>query len=306
MGVLRLGYAHVRVTDMVAAKKHYIETMGLLPVLDQGNKLYLKGWDEWDHHSLVLEEGGVGVAKVGFKVRHPDDIDVIEAKARTFGVSTERMTKGDNPEVSDGLRITLPSTHIVEVYHEQTKVGTKVGDVNPFPWPEGLLGFGAPRLDHALLGCDDVNATERFFMDVFDFFATERLVPDMDHQGTSLASWLAFGNRGHDIALIGGDGFDGKLHHVAFQLEGWSETLRAGQVMAMHEVPIDMGPTQHGITRGKTIYYFDPAGNRNEVFSDGYVAQRDRPTILWTADQLGRGINAVTRTLNETFTTVLT
>jgi catechol 2,3-dioxygenase len=26
-------------------------------------------------------------------------------------------------------------------------------------------------------------------------------------------------------------------------------------------------PARHGITRGTTIYFFDPAGNRNEVFA---------------------------------------
>jgi len=306
MGVLRLGYAHIRVTDMAAAKKHYAETMGLLPVLEEGNKLYLKGWDEWDHHSLVLEEGGVGCSKFGFKVAKPDDIDEIEAKARTFGVTSERMSKGENPEVSDGLRMTLPSNHIVEVYHEQTIVGLEVGNVNPYFFPRNLVGFAVPRIDHMLIGCDDVNPTEQFFMDVMGMFQTERLVADLDHQADSLASWLAVGNRGHDIALLGGPGFDGKLHHIGFQLGDWNEVLHAAQIMAMDDVPIDMGPTQHNITRGKTIYYWDPSGNRDEVFADGYVAQRDRPTVIWTADQIGRGINGLARHLEDSFTTVLT
>ena len=40
--------------------------------------MYYRGWDEWDHHSIVLEEGGVGLVKIGYKVtdlatarRHP-------------------------------------------------------------------------------------------------------------------------------------------------------------------------------------------------------------------------------------------
>lgn len=306
MGVLRLGYAHIRVTDLAAAKRHYAQTMGLLPVLEQGGKLYLKGWDEWDHHSLVLEEGGVGVSKVGFKVAKPEDIDDIESKAIAFGVSTTRMSKGENPEVSDGLRITLPSNHTVEVYYSQAIVGTQVGDVNPYFFPRELVGMGTPRLDHALLGCDDVNLSEKFFVDVMGMYQTERLVPDLNNLDCSLATWLSVGNRGHDVALIGGEGYDAKLHHIAFQLTDWSDVLHAAQIMAMDDVPIDMGPTAHNITRGKTIYYWDPAGNRDEVFADGYVAQRDRPTIIWTADQLGRGINGLTRTLSETFTTVLT
>jgi catechol 2,3-dioxygenase len=43
-------------------------------------------------------------------------------------------------------------------------------------------------------------------------------------------------------------------------------------------------------TRGMTIYFFDPSGNRNEVFAGGYRTGPDFPTITWTEDQLGKGI----------------
>jgi len=86
----------------------------------------------------------------------------------------------------------------------------------------------------------------------------------------------------------------------------WSEILRAGQLFAMDDVSVDVGPTQHGITRGETIYFFDPAGNRNEVFAGGYQAYPDRPTVVWTPDQLGKGIFYVQRELNDRFTTVFT
>jgi catechol 2,3-dioxygenase len=71
-------------------------------------------------------------------------------------------------------------------------------------------------------------------------------------------------------------------------------------------VSVDIGPTQHGITRGETIYFFDPAGNRNEVFAGGYEAFPDRPVTVWTPDQLGKGIFYIDRELNDRFTTVLT
>ena len=68
----------------------------------------------------------------------------------------------------------------------------------------------------------------------------------------------------------------------------------------MDDVPIDIGPTRHGITRGTTIYFFDPAGNRNEVFAGlGYRVQTDFPTINWTVDQLAKGIFYHARELNE-------
>ncbi len=306
MAVLRLGYAHIRVTDLEESKKYYTETVGLLPVLEADGKVYFKGWQEQDHHSLVIEQGGVGVAKFGFKTNRVEDLEEIERKAQLFGVSTSRMSKGENPEVSDGLRIIIPSGHTIEVYYEQTFLGSSIGLINPDVFPRGLKGMGVPRLDHALIGADDATLTEKFFMDVFNFFQVERVVPDLDHPEHTLASWLATGNRGHDIAILGGPGFDTKLHHFAFQVDDWSSILHAGQIMSMDNVSVDVGPTQHGVTRGKTIYFFDPSGNRNEVFADGYTTQRDYRPILWTADQLGKGIFYINRTLVDSFTTVLT
>jgi catechol 2,3-dioxygenase len=303
-GVMRLGYVHARVTDLEEAKGHYGNTMGLYPVEEEPGKVYYKGWDEFDHHSLVLEEGGVGLIKLGFKVADPGDIDAIESRAKEFGCMVERMSAGENLETSDGIRIVAPSDHVVEVYHGMKVLGTEVGTHNPESFPRHLVGVGAPRIDHCLITADDVKTTDRFFSEVLGFYATERVVTSLDDDADYIGTWMTAGNTVHDIAVIAGP--NGKLHHFAFQLTDWSEIKRAGNFFAMDDVSVDIGPTQHGITRGETIYFFDPSGNRNEVFSGGYTAFPDRPTVSWTPDQLAKGIFYIGRELNERFTTVLT
>jgi catechol 2,3-dioxygenase len=303
-GVTRLGYVHARVTDLSDAKSHYGSTMGLYPVHETQDRIYYKGWDEWDHHSVVLESGGVGLVKLGFKVSAPSDIEQIEKAAQAFGAVTERMSAGENLEVGDGLRIVAPSAHVIEIYHEMTSLGTEVGTHNPEVFPRHLVGVGAPRIDHALITAEDVKTMDRFFHDVLGFYATERVVTSLDDDADYIGTWMTAGNTVHDIAIIGGP--NGKLHHFAFQLADWSEIKKAGDLFSMDDVSVDIGPTQHGITRGETIYFFDPSGNRNEVFSGGYVAYPDRPTVNWTPEQLGKGIFYIQRELNERFTTVLT
>jgi len=304
MGVMRMGYAHVRVTDMAEAKDHYANTLGLYETLSQDGRVYYKGWDEWDHHSVVLEEGGVGLVKFGFKVEKAEDIDDIEKKAQTFGVTVERMSQGENPEVSDGIRFTTPSDHVFEVYHGQTLIGTEVGSHNPEAFPRHLVGVGVPGLDHALITCDDANLMTKFLQDVFGYFVTEKVATSLDEDADTIASWMTNNNQIHQLAVLSGP--QGKLHHFAFKLGDWSEVGRAADLFSMDDVPIDVGPTRHGITRGQTVYFFDPAGNRNEVFAGGYAAYPDRPTVVWTPDQLGKGIFYHARELNERFTTVST
>jgi catechol 2,3-dioxygenase len=111
-------------------------------------------------------------------------------------------------------------------------------------------------------------------------------------------------NQIHQIAVL--EGAPGKLHHFAFKLQDWAEVGRAADIMTMDDVPIDIGPTRHGITRGQTVYFFDPSGNRNEVFAGGYPAYRDRPLNKWTPDQIAKGIFYHARELNERFTAVYT
>ena len=111
MAVMRMGYMHVKVTDLAEAKDHYANTVGLYQTLEQDGKVYFKGWDEWDHHSVVIEEGGVGFVRCGFKCESPEDIADIESKAVAFGYPVERLTAGENAEVGDGITVTLPSGH---------------------------------------------------------------------------------------------------------------------------------------------------------------------------------------------------
>ena len=304
MGVLRMGYAHVRVTDLAEAKDHYVNTLGMKVTAEEAGKLYLKCWDEWDHHSIVLEEGGVGAVKFGFKVESLDDLERFENQARTFGATCDRMSKGESREVGEGIRLVSPAGDTSEIYPDMTFVGNEVGFHNPEAFPRHEVGVAVPGLDHALIVCQDPTLSETFFKEVLDFYPTERVQPTIDSK-ECMATWLSAGQKVHDIAVLGGPE-DGKLHHFAYQLDDWSAVLRAADLFSMDDVSIDIGPTRHGITRGKTIFFFGPSGNRNEVLAGGYHAYKDRPVVVWTPEQLGKGIFYHDRELNEAFTTVVT
>ena len=304
MAVIRLGFVHIRVTDLEEARNHYSNTLGMQVVHEEPGRLYLKCWDEWDHHSLVLEEGGVGLVKLGYKVDNDDDLTTYEAKAARFGATTARVSKGENLSVGDGVRLTLPSGQALELYSDIEFTGTDTGSLNPEAWPRHMRGVGTHWIDHALIAADDPGLVERFFMEVLDFRAAERVIDSVSNPEV-IGTWLTCGDSPHDLACIKGP--DNKLHHFAYHLEDWGAILRAGDIFSMDDVPIDIGPTRHGITRGTTIYFFDPAGNRNEVFAGlGYRVHRDFPTINWTSDQLAKGIFYHARELNDRFTTVFT
>lgn len=68
-----------------------------------------------------------------------------------------------------------------------------------------------------------------------------------------------------------------------------------------------IGPTRHGITRGSTIYAWDPSGNRFETFCGGSAPYPDNAPLAWTWEGfVDGGLDYPQRKLHDTFLTVVT
>lgn len=314
MGILRIGHASLRVMDMAAAVKHYENVLGLkVTMTDRHGNVYLKCWDEWDKYSLILTPSDqAGLNHVAYKVEKDADLDVLQRTVEAYGVATTMLPEGTLPSTGRMLQFKLPSGHEMRLYAMKEYVGTGVGTVNPDPWPDDIKGAGAHWLDHLLLMCElnpetgvnRVAENTRFMTEALDFFLTEQVVVGPGG-AIQAATWLARTTTPHDIAFVGGA--RNGLHHIAFFLDSWNDVLKAADVMAKNKTKIDVSPTRHGITRGETIYFFDPSGNRNETFAGlGYLAQRDRPVTTWTEDHLWNGIFYHTGEATPSFTDVYT
>ncbi|HBI03775.1 MAG TPA: catechol 2,3-dioxygenase [Paenibacillaceae bacterium] len=300
MAIMRLGRVQLRVPNWEKSVHYYKNVIGLIETARDENHVYLKCWDEHDHHSVILEKADTaGLDHLAFKCETAEDLDIYERKLVDYGVAVERIPAGYRIAEGEILRFRVPTGQTVELYYEIDVVGNGLPLVNPDPWPDGLVGIAAPRLDHLLIAGDDVEGTTQLFQDVFDFHMAEKLIaPD----GSYIATWLFTTNTPHDLAVIKGP--DSKVHHIGFWIDDWSEVRKAADIMARNDVMIDAGPTRHGITRGLTIYFFDPSGNRNEVYTGGYMPYADSPTITWTTEDIGRGVFYFEGEVNDRFTTV--
>ncbi len=149
-----------------------------------------------------------------------------------------------------------------------------------------MPGIAPPRMDHMLVNAEEVGEAARFFQDVLGLRLTEQV---LDGNGHQLGVWLAGRtNSPHDIAIVNGP--NGALHHWAYWLDDWDHIRKAADTLAYNGVQIDQGPTRHGVTRGNTIYFFDPLGIRNEVFTGGYWVDPDTEIITWTEQEFGKGL----------------
>ncbi|TVT48158.1 MAG: catechol 2,3-dioxygenase [Denitromonas halophila] len=303
-GVLRPGHFQMRVLDLQQNIDFYTNVIGLKEIgRDTQGRVYFKTQDERDHNSFIIREADeAGVDFVGFKVADRSTLDKLDADLRAYGVHTERIAAGEMLETGERVRFEIPTGHQIELYAEKTDVGNGMPYVNPEVWVPDGKGINPVRFDHCLLYGPDIDGARKIFEDVLGFSLVEHVL--MDDGEADLAIWLTCSNKAHDIAFVRHPE-PGKLHHVSFLLESWEQVLRAADIMSMNRVSIDMGPTRHGVTRGTTIYAFDPSGNRFETFCGGYQTYPDQQPIKWTFDQVGPAVFYHDRKLNERFLSVV-
>jgi catechol 2,3-dioxygenase len=306
-GVLRPGHVALRVLDLDAAVTHYTEVLGLFETArDSIGRVFLKAWDEADHHSVVLRQADeAGMDYMGWRVDSEATLRKLAVDVEKSGLATGTswVEAGEHPATGERFRFILPTGHTMELYAHKDIIGCATGYENPDPWPDGLHGMAPSRFDHCLLYGDDLDGAVKIFREVLGFSLTEQVVAGPERM--MIAAFLSCSNKAHDVAFIR-QPMKNKLHHASFQLDSWGEILKAADIISKRRVSLDLGPTRHGLTRGQTIYFFDPSGNRNEVFAGGYIYYPDKPTITWTDDQLGPAIFYHDRKLNPAFLSVVT
>jgi catechol 2,3-dioxygenase len=302
MGIMRLAHVDLTVTDLDLAAAYYTEVIGMIEAGRDEDSVYLKCWDETAHHSLRLRYAPrVGFDLMSFRVEREDDLADFENIISRYGYPVERLSKGEAIGQGESIRFDTPSGHIMELVYDIEKTGRLTSQVNPAPFVEGLKGIAPPRMDHLLVKCEEVGEATKFYTEVLGFRLTEQL---LDGDGHQTATWMERSHSPHDLALVSGQ--NGGFHHFAYWLDDWDHVRKSADILAYNGISIDVGPTRHGITRGNTIYFFDPLGTRNEVFTGGYRPDPDFPTITWTEDNVGRAVFYYEGEVNNRFLTVHT
>lgn len=304
-GVLRPGFVQVRVLDMEEALVHYRDRIGLDMVSTEADgRVYLKGFDEFDRHSIILREcDEAGMDVMAFKVSGDSLLEEFEEKLKAAGFEATWIDAGEQPGVGRRLSFVAPTGHRFDLYAEMELSEDGPMTNNPDVSQHDQRGMKAIRFDHCLLYGIDLDGTKKVFEEILGFSVSEIAVDD--DTGQIIALFLTCSNKAHDLAIVRHDE-DAKLHHVSFLVEDWTSLRDAADIITRYDISRDIGPTRHGITRGQTIYFFDPSGNRNEVFAGGYAYYPDNPLRVWKASSVGKAIFYYERELNDRFMGVVT
>src|SRR5438105_15070589 len=119
-GVLRPGYVQIRVTDVEAALKHYVDRVGLCEVSREGDgRIYLRAFDEFDRHSVVLRPADMpGMDYVGFKVATEAELNNFAQGIEAAGIGLQEIPAGEQPGLGSRLGFVVPPGQRVEVFAE--------------------------------------------------------------------------------------------------------------------------------------------------------------------------------------------
>lgn len=277
--IMRAAYAELVVTDLQASERFYVDLLGLLVSRRTADALYLRGWEERVHHSLVLRRGDrAAVERLGFRTRSNDDLRPIAAHFEARGCVT-REVEGDHPGMGRALRVWDPFGVPLEFFHDMERFETQLQRFD--------LQRGAPvmRLDHFNLHSAQVEETFSFWQEL-GFRCTEYISTDGVEERLT-GAWLTRKPTVHDVALTAGRG--PRLHHLGFYVAEPYGVLRAcDQLAAAGLAPsIERGPGRHGVSNAFFVYLRDPDGHRIELYAcDYYTGDPDLEPLRWSVSDI--------------------
>jgi catechol 2,3-dioxygenase len=289
--VAHLGHVELLTDRFEESLDFFVRLYGLTESGRDANSAYLRGWDDYEYHSLKLTRAATtGVGHVGYRTSSLEALSrrvaVIEAMGCGIG-----WTDGDDGH-GPAYRFRDPDGHVFELYYQ-----TRRYEAPPEERPalknvaQRFHGRGAAvrRIDHLNLLARDVRAIRDFMTQALGSRVTEQILLDNGRLG---GCWFTVNNKTYDIAFTEDhSGASGRFHHVTYAVDSREAVLRAADVFLDAGVFIETGPHKHAIQGTFFLYVYEPAGNRIEVANAGarLILQPDWETVTWTETERKKG-----------------
>jgi catechol 2,3-dioxygenase len=96
--IVRSAYVDLVVTDLERARAWWVDIIGFHVEHEEPGTLYLRGYEEFVHHSVALRTGpSPACERIGFRVRSADDLDRAERFYAERGCPVRRVPAGTTP-----------------------------------------------------------------------------------------------------------------------------------------------------------------------------------------------------------------
>jgi len=285
--------AHVELlTPKFEESIHFFkEVMGMIESHREGESVYLRGWDDYEHHSLQLTASKTsGLGHYALRAMSPQALERRVAAIEKSGLG--KGWKDDSIGHGPAYCFTDPDGHNMEIYYE-TEWYQPPEELRPALKNQASRfpdkGVGLRRIDHINLLAVDVAANQKFMGEVLGGRLTEQIIFD---DGSEKAAWFTFNNKTYDVVFSEDwTGTNGRLHHITYAVDNREAILRAADICLEHDVFIETGPHKHAIQQSFFLYVYEPGGNRFEIANAGarLMIAPDWKPIVWNEEERKKG-----------------
>lgn len=286
-----LGHLELLTDKPEASLDFFVNVYGLTESGRDGDCVYLRGWDDYEFHTLKLTASRTtGMAHVGYRAASEAALARRVAAIEAMGCGIG-WTEGDLGH-GRAYRFRSPDGHLFEIYYDTRKYlapETERPALKNVAQRYHGRGVAVRRLDHFNLLASDVSAMRDFITGALGSRVTEQIRLD---DGRLAGCWFTVNNKSYDVAVTEDhSGARGRFHHVTYAVDQREDVLRAADIFLESRVYIETGPHKHAIQGTFFLYVYEPAGNRVEVANAGarLILQPDWQPITWTEAERKKG-----------------
>ncbi len=289
--IAHLAHVEMYTPELEESVAFFVNIMGLTETTRQGDSVYLRGWDDYEHHTLKLTANDKpGLGHMAWRARSPQALErrVKALEESGYGLQWIDGDTGHGP----AYQFNNPDGHLMEVYYE-TEWYKPPEHLKPALKNQAMKfpgrGANLRRLDHINLLAHDLKQERTFFTEVFGARLTEQIVFD---DGSVKGVWFAVNNKSYDLAIAADHtGHHGRLHHVTFAVDSREDVLKTADICLDNDIFIETGPHKHAINQTFFLYVYEPGGNRFEVAtaSARLILAPDWQTCNWNEEERKKG-----------------
>jgi catechol-2,3-dioxygenase len=248
--VSRISHCSLRTPQLDTLVTYYTDVIGLTVIGSVGDTVQLACSD--GTVALELAPGdSAALDHLAFDLPQGVGIDAAAQALKGAGF-TPTDWDGVVPAGAESLKLTDPDGAVVQVMSRKQLFSATTE-------PHRSVGVSPVKLGHVASRVDKVADVTRFYQEALGFRFSDSIGDDFiflrcnaDHHSVNL---LRVGAPRH-------------IHHLAFELQDWSQMKTAADELWSHGVPLIWGPSRHGAGHNLFMYHHDPDGNVVEFFSE--------------------------------------
>lgn len=290
--IAHLGHVEIYSDRFEESLDFFERVYGLTVSGRDGDSAYLRGWDDYEFHSLKLtRHDTTGVGHIAYRASSEA---ALARRVKAIEAGPCKVIGWVDGDLGHGraFRFEDPFGHVFEIYWDTVRYSPPSGErpaLKNVAQRFHARGAHPRRIDHVNLLADDVAQFRDFMEACLGARVTELIQLDNGRLG---GCWFTVNNKTYDLACTEEHGRgQGRLHHLTYATDTREDILRAADIFLENGVHIETGPHKHAIQGTFFLYVWEPAGNRVELANSGarLILAPDWQPVVWTEAERRKG-----------------